>query len=178
MKHHDSFGVPWDTMISFMSGEINSWWYASPKLMRHVRWVPEICKPGHLVLREVICQEATWMFVFSEWGSPFDRWTERSCIVLHYTWPGMSFITLALTDPEGNHVTTLKNKEEIFRRSVFPHPPVDTFGLLPLQPSMKYRSVATNAVRRALYNQVQTKSSWPDLFNFKALRLLWEWDTR
>jgi hypothetical protein len=73
--------------------------------------------------------------------------------------------------------TTIKEKKAVFLKSAFPEP---IEGLIDNPPifiqSISDISIRDINIEEALFNQSTKKALGPDRLNFKALRLLWQWD--
>lgn len=72
----------------------------------------------------------------------------------------------------------LEDKKKMAHRTVFPHPPADPVEPLPHYSGRAHQRIDKTSVRRALFDQTQTKTPGPDRLNFNALNLLWSWDAR
>lgn len=62
----------------------------------------------------------------------------------------------------------LKGKKQIVRRTTFLYPPADAVGTPPPYAGSVHFRVNRETVRRALYNQLQTKSLGSNRINFRV----------
>ena len=84
---------------------------------------------------------------------------------------------LVLRDPEGQIATTFEEKEEMIRKVMYPEPPDENLPELTHIDGTAHEKVTRELVRKALFHQSIKKAPGPDRINFRALRLLWKWDT-
>jgi hypothetical protein len=86
--------------------------------------------------------------------------------------------TPAIKAANGTVATTIEEKEAVFFKSAFPGP---IEGLtenppISIQPISDNIAIRYIDIEEALFNQSTKKASGPNRLNFKALRLLWQWD--
>jgi hypothetical protein len=81
-----------------------------------------------------------------------------------------------MKDANGEFVTIIKEKEEIFRKMVFPDSIVSSINIsISRDSSINAISsfIIEEDIEKALFEQSIKKALGPDKLNFKALRLLW-----
>lgn len=86
-------------------------------------------------------------------------------------------MTPALRDPVGQVATTFEEKEEMIRREMYPDPPDKFFPEIAQKEGTAHEKVTKELVQKALVHQSTKKAPGPDKINFRALRLLWKWDS-
>jgi ribonuclease HI len=84
--------------------------------------------------------------------------------------------TLTLRGPQGELATSISEKEVLIREIAFPPAPRDSEAIEISQGNW-HTQVNGDTVRRALFHQAVQKAPGTDRLNFRALRLLWEWDS-
>lgn len=104
------------------------------------------------------------------------RNTKRCWTALQYTKPWISSRTQVLKDMKDNQDTSIEDKEEMVRKSAFSKPPEDLVDPPPQRPGKVHQDINAVIFRQVPYNQAQKKAPRPDHINFRAMRLLWEWD--
>jgi hypothetical protein len=81
-----------------------------------------------------------------------------------------------MKDANGDFVTTIKEKEEIFRKMAFPDPIVSSINI-PISRDSFINAISSfmieEDIEKTLFKQFIKKALGPDKLNFKALRLLW-----
>ena len=104
--------------------------------------------------------------------------TNRCWTALRYTSARLGSSTPAIKAVNGTIATTIEEKEAVFLKSAFPgpieglteNPPI---SIQPISDNIAIRDID---IEEALFNQSTKKAPGPDRLNFKALRLLWQWD--
>jgi hypothetical protein len=104
--------------------------------------------------------------------------TNRCWTVLRYTLARLGFNTPAIKAVNETIAITIEEKEVVFLKSAFPGP---IEGLtenppISIQPISNNIAIRDIDIKEALFNQFTKKALRPDRLNFKALRLLWQWD--
>ena len=95
---------------------------------------------------------------------------------LGYTKPRTATTTPTLHGPQGQLASSIDEKEALIRETAFPQAPgVSQEAEIP-QGSW-HDQVDEELVRQALFHQAVQKAPGIDRLNFRALRLLWEWDS-
>jgi hypothetical protein len=84
--------------------------------------------------------------------------------------------TPTLRGPQGELATSISEKEALIREIAFPPAPRDSEATEISQGNW-HTQVNEATVRRALFHQAIQKAPGIDRLNFRALRLLWEWDS-
>ncbi|KAI0999672.1 hypothetical protein K3495_g8523 [Podosphaera aphanis] len=108
-----------------------------------------------------------------KWQDDNDRcWT-----ALRYTKSWSNSATPALRDPAGQIPTTFEEKEEMIRRVMYPERPDKNLPELTHIDGTTHKKVTREVVQKALFHQSTTKAPGSDRINFRALRLLWKWDS-
>jgi ribonuclease HI len=102
--------------------------------------------------------------------------TTRCWQALRYTSPKTSDTTPTLRTAEGRTATTVDEKEALILETMFPPAPDGAQHYDPPLGTM-HKGVNEGTVRGALFSQATRKSPGVDRLNFKALRLLWGWDS-
>jgi hypothetical protein len=81
-----------------------------------------------------------------------------------------------MKDANSEFVTTIEEKEEIFRKMAFPNPIVSSINI-PISRDSSINAISSfiteEDIEKALFEQFIKKAPGPDKLNFKALRLLW-----
>jgi hypothetical protein len=103
----------------------------------------------------------------------------RCWIALKYTSSRASSTTSAMKDANGEFITTIEEKEAIFRKMAFPDPIASSINI-PISRDSSINAISSfiteEDIEKALFEQSIKKALGPDKLNFKALRLLWSWD--
>jgi hypothetical protein len=82
-----------------------------------------------------------------------------------------------LRDENNNLTTTIEEKEPLLRRTAFPTAPKgEPRELAPASPGKAVQMVSEALLSKAIHHQSEGKAPGPDLLNFKAIRLLWNWN--
>ena len=102
--------------------------------------------------------------------------TVRCWQALKYTKPRTATTTPTLHGPQGQLASSLEEKEALIRETAFPQVPGDSQEAEISQGSW-HSQVDEGIVRHALFYQAVQKAPGIDRLNFRALRLLWEWDS-
>jgi hypothetical protein len=80
-----------------------------------------------------------------------------------------------MKDANDEFATIIKEKEEIFRKMVFPNPIVSSINI-PISRDSSINAINSfiieKDIEKALFKQSIKKAPGPDKLNFKALRLL------
>jgi hypothetical protein len=78
--------------------------------------------------------------------------------------------------PENKEATSFDDKEALIREIAFLPAPRDmAYNSRPR--GTMHKQVTTKVVQRALFSQAIKKASGVDRLNFRALQLLWSWDS-
>jgi hypothetical protein len=98
---------------------------------------------------------------------------------LRFTSPRMAATTPALRDENNKVAVTLREKEAMVRENHFPKPPPSAPYRLPDEGSGQlYQTITDKTVEKAIFTQSVRKAAGLDRLNFRAIRLLWSWDSR
>ena len=104
----------------------------------------------------------------------------RCWTALKYTSARESSITPAIKALNGDIAITIEEKEAIFLKQAFPEPLKATENIessfSQLFSQNESISISEKDIQAALFQQSIKKAPGPDRLNFKALRLLWNWD--
>ncbi|ODM14511.1 hypothetical protein SI65_10133 [Aspergillus cristatus] len=84
--------------------------------------------------------------------------------------------TPTLHGPQGQLASSIDEKEALIRETAFPQTPGDSQEVEIPQGSW-HGQVDEGIVKHALFHQAVQKAPGIDQLNFRALRLLWEWDS-
>lgn len=104
---------------------------------------------------------------------PWD--TARCWQALGYTKPRAATTTPKLRGPQGQLASSIDEKEALIRETAFPQAPGVNQEVEIPQGSW-HGQVNEGIARQALFHQAVQKAPGIDQLNFRALRLLWEWD--
>ncbi|ODM15132.1 hypothetical protein SI65_09371 [Aspergillus cristatus] len=102
--------------------------------------------------------------------------TTRCWRALDYTKPKAMATTPMLRGPQGQLASSINEKETLIRETAFPQAPGDRQEVEIPQGSW-HGQVDEEIVKHALFHQAVQKAPGVDQLNFRALRLLWEWDS-
>ena len=102
--------------------------------------------------------------------------TARCWRALDYTKPRTMATTPTLRGPQGQLASSIDEKEALIRETAFPQAPGDSREVEIPQGSW-HGQVDEEMVKGALFHQAVQKAPGIDRLNFRALRLLWEWDS-
>ena len=102
--------------------------------------------------------------------------TARCWQALKYTKPRIATTTPTLHGPEGQLASSIDKKETLIRETTFPQARGDNQEVEIPQGSW-HSQIVEELVRQALFHQAVQKAPGIDRLNFRALRLLWEWDS-
>ena len=83
-----------------------------------------------------------------------------------------------MKDTEGLVATSMKAKEALVRRSAFPSLPKSFHDEPVVMPGVAHQTVTEDMINKALMTQSTSKAPGPDKFNFRILRMVWEWDSK
>ncbi|POS88401.1 hypothetical protein EPUL_000062 [Erysiphe pulchra] len=97
---------------------------------------------------------------------------------LRYTKEWATSVTLALKSQDGSIAVSIEEKENFVRVASFPTPPSDDQEPPEAIPGEAYNEVSKEVFYKAIYLQSVKKAPGPDRINFRAIRLLWSWDSR
>ena len=95
---------------------------------------------------------------------------------LKYTKPLQFRTTPTLKDSERNTAVSIKAKEALVRRSVFPKPPPSLLDSLVISSGLAHTKVTEQIVAQALTTQAATKAPGLDKINFQILQMVWSWE--
>jgi ribonuclease HI len=109
-------------------------------------------------------------------GQPDAEDTARCWLALSLTKSKTTATTPTLRGPQGQTASTISEKEALIRETAFPPAPGDNRAVDVPEGSW-YTEVDEGTVKRALFHQSVQKAPGIDRLNFRALRLLWEWDS-
>ena len=111
------------------------------------------------------------------WGG-FLQGAERDqhWLALRYCSPWTSNTTPVIRTQLGEEAVTLEEKDRAFRESAFPPPPAGAPAELPEGGEM-HVDTTKEAVREAIMKQSVKKAPGPDRPTFRAIRLIWDWDS-
>src|SRR5699024_482361 len=102
--------------------------------------------------------------------------TARCWQAWNYIKPRTTTTTPTLHGPQGQHASSSDGQETVVRETAFPQAPGDNQEVEIPQGSW-HSQVDEELVRQALFHQAVQKAPGIDRLNFRALRLLWEWDS-
>lgn len=102
--------------------------------------------------------------------------TARCWRALDYTKPRTMAMTPTLRGPQGQLVSSIKEKETLICETAFPQAPGDSQQAEIPQGSW-HGQINEEIVKHALFGQAVQKAPGIDRLNFRALQLLWEWDS-
>lgn len=104
---------------------------------------------------------------------------ENHCwMALKYTKPRQFKMTPALKDVEGNIATSMNAKEALVRTSAFSKPPTNGTAEPVVTSGTAHKEVTEKVIEKALMTQSTSKAPGPDKFNFRILRMVWQWDSK
>jgi hypothetical protein len=108
--------------------------------------------------------------------SPED--TARCWQALRYTGPKSKAMgaTPTLIGPEGQVAITLAEKETLIREIAFPLSSNSDADTETIPQGKMHTEIKVEMVQRALFSQAIQKAPGVDRINFRALRLLWDWE--
>jgi ribonuclease HI len=102
---------------------------------------------------------------------------QRRCwTALKYTSPRALSTTPAVKGNNGEVAITLEQKEELFLESQFPRVETSDIPESTIPQTGGLELFTDQVIRDALFSLSTKKAPGPDRLNFKAIRLLWEWD--
>jgi hypothetical protein len=101
---------------------------------------------------------------------------KRCWTALRYTSPRALSTTPTVKDNNGEVATTLEQKEALFLASQFPKAQGDSLPEPEIPQSGGVELITDQAIQNALFSQSLKKAPGSDRLNFKAIRLLWDWD--
>ena len=81
--------------------------------------------------------------------------------------------TPALKHSEGNTAVSMKAKEALVRRSIFPKPPPSLLDSPVISSGLAHIKITKEIVAQALTTQAATKAPSPDKINFQILQMVW-----
>jgi len=97
---------------------------------------------------------------------------------LRYMKPGGQQTTKALRSRSGEVAESLEEKAELIKEEVFPKPLKGVERKAQEERGEIWKKITDEDIREALFNQSVQKAPGPDRLGFKAIRLLWEWDSQ
>ena len=100
----------------------------------------------------------------------------RCWTTLKYTKPLQFKTTPVLRDSDGNIATSMKGKEVLVCKSVFPKPPSSLTPEPCVIAGMAHKELTEEKISYTLMSQFAKKAPGPDKINFQILRMIWEWD--
>lgn len=103
--------------------------------------------------------------------------TAKCWQALRYTNPKTTGTTPTLRNSEGRTAATIEEKERLVLEHAFPTAPGERQQWNPPPSGNMHKTVDERTVRRALFSQAVKKAPGADRLNFRALRLLWKWDS-
>lgn len=96
---------------------------------------------------------------------------------MKYTKPQQFKTTPVLKDPLENVAISMKDKEAMIRKTVFPPPPKGTLREPRIPAGTAHLSITKERVYSALVAQSIQKAPGPDKINFGILRMIWNWES-
>ena len=72
----------------------------------------------------------------------------------------------------------MKAKKALVRKSAFPSPPTIFHDEPVVMPGVAHQTVTEDVINKGLMTQSTSKVLGPDKFNFRILRMVWEWDSQ
>jgi ribonuclease HI len=102
--------------------------------------------------------------------------TARCWVALRLTKSRTTAVTPTLKGPQGEIAVSISEKEALVRKVAFPPAPGDREAI-EVPPGTWHKCIDEATVKRALFHQAVQKAPGIDRLNFRALRLVWEWDS-
>jgi hypothetical protein len=102
--------------------------------------------------------------------------TARCWQALRLTKPKAVAITPTLNRPQREIAVSISEKEALVRETAFPPAPGNR-ETVEVLPGTWHKCVDETTVRRALFHQAVQKAPGIDRLNFRAVRLVWDWDS-
>ena len=99
----------------------------------------------------------------------------RCWLALGFTKSKGMATTPTLRGPGGELATSINEKEALIRETAFPPAPGDN-DAIEIPHGTWHTQIDEDTVKKALFHQAVQKAPGIDRLNFRALRLLWEWD--
>ena len=100
----------------------------------------------------------------------------RCWTALKYTNPQIQYTTPALKGTNSTITVTTEAKKALIRAAAFFKPSVTENNQETIGKGNGHQLISQKAVQLVLYSQLVKKAPGPDKLNFRALRLLWDWD--
>jgi len=97
---------------------------------------------------------------------------------LRYTKPGGQQTTKALRCRTGEVAESLEEKAELIKEEAFPKPLKGVESKAQDERGEMWKKITDEDIREALFNQSVQTAPGPDRLGFKAIRLLWKWDSQ
>jgi len=97
---------------------------------------------------------------------------------LRYTKPGGQQMTKALRSRSGEVAESSEEKAELIKEEAFPKPLKGVERKAQEEGGEMWKKITDEDIREALFNQSVQKAPGLDRLGFKAIRLLWEWDSQ
>jgi len=98
--------------------------------------------------------------------------------VLRYTKPGGQQTTKALRSRNGEVAESWEEKAELIQAEAFLKPLKGVERKAQEEGGEMWKKITDEDIREALFNQSVQKTPCPDRLEFKAIRLLWDWDSQ
>jgi len=97
---------------------------------------------------------------------------------LRYTKPGGQQTTKALKSRSGEVAESWEEKAELIKEEAFPKPLKGVERKAQEEGGEMWKKITDEDIREALFNQSVQKAPGPDRLGFKAIQLLWDWDSQ
>ena len=125
-------------------------------------------------LRRMIRQSKTEMW--RKFSTPATR--DQVWQALRYTKPGGQQTTKALRSRIWEVAESWEEKAELIKEEAFPKPLKGVERKAHEEGGEMWKKITDEDIREALLNQLVQKATGPDRLSFKAIRLLWDWDSQ
>jgi len=97
---------------------------------------------------------------------------------LRYTKPGGEQTTKALRSRTGEVAESCEETAELIKEEAFPKPLKGVERKAQEKGGEMWKMITDEDIQEALFNQSVQKAPGPDRLGFKAIRLLWDWDSQ
>jgi len=87
-------------------------------------------------------------------------------------------MTKALRSRSGEVAESWEEKVELIKEEAFPKPLKGVEGKAKDEGGEMWKKITDKDIQEALFNQSAQKAPGPDRLGFKAIRLLWDWDSQ
>jgi len=97
---------------------------------------------------------------------------------LRYMKPGGQQTTKTLRSRTGEVAESWEDKPELIKEEAFPKPLKGVERKAQEEGGEMWKRITDEDIREALFSQSVQKAPGPDRLGFKAIRLLWDWDSQ